>query len=92
MAAVIFKIILSSSVLLAFYYLFLERERIFLFNRIFLLTALVFSYVIPFVPVKNFFTDQNTAQLVIGDPLNVTGDANLAGAVSVEWTDLLLLF
>lgn len=91
MAAVIFKIILSSSVLLAFYYLFLERERIFLFNRIFLLTALVFSYVIPFVPVKNFFTDQNTAQLVIGDPLNVAGDANLAGAVSVEWTDLLLL-
>ncbi|REC43799.1 M56 family metallopeptidase [Chryseobacterium pennipullorum] len=51
MEAVILKIILCSSVFIAVYYMFLEKERMYRFNRLYLLSSLVLSNVIPFITV-----------------------------------------
>ncbi|MET3529629.1 hypothetical protein DRF59_04970 [Chryseobacterium flavum] len=49
MLTIILKIIMCSSFFIAVYYLFLEREKIYTFNRFFLLASLILSYVIPFI-------------------------------------------
>lgn len=43
------KFMISSVVLFAFYHFFLSREKTLVFNRFYLLTALIFSLLIPFV-------------------------------------------
>ena len=62
MAAIILKIILCSSIFIAGYYLFLEKERMYRFNRWYLLSALLLSYVIPFITItiQNPDTDTKT--------------------------------
>lgn len=52
MIPIILKIILCSGILLSLYYLFLEREKTFVFNRFYLLSALLFSFCIPFANIK----------------------------------------
>ena len=69
METLILKIVLSSCLLIGFYYLLLERERIFKFNRIFLLSALVFAYAIPFIPFNISFKTAGKTNLIIGEPL-----------------------
>lgn len=59
METYILKIILSASILILLYYLFLEKERSFRFNRFYLLFALVFSYSVPFISL-NFPQTQKT--------------------------------
>jgi cell division protein FtsB len=49
METYLFKIIACSAVLIGFYYLFLAKEKSFQFNRFYLIFALLFSYIIPFV-------------------------------------------
>jgi len=39
--------------LLAFYRLLLEKEKMFHFNRVYLLFSLVFSFIVPFIPVMD---------------------------------------
>ncbi|ROH98819.1 hypothetical protein EGI16_19850 [Chryseobacterium sp. G0240] len=51
MSAIILKIILCSSIFIAIYYLFLEKERMHRFNRLYLLSSLLLSYVIPFITI-----------------------------------------
>lgn len=51
MLTIILKIILCSSVFIAVYYLFLEKEKMYRFNRFYLLSSLVLSYVIPFITI-----------------------------------------
>ncbi|WP_288442688.1 M56 family metallopeptidase [uncultured Chryseobacterium sp.] len=51
MTAIILKIILCSSIFIAVYYLFLEKEKMLRFNRLYLLSSLVISYIIPFVTI-----------------------------------------
>ena len=51
MTAIILKIILCSSIFIAVYYLFLEKERMHRFNRLYLLSSLLLSYTIPFVTI-----------------------------------------
>ncbi|TZF93072.1 hypothetical protein FW781_19070 [Chryseobacterium panacisoli] len=51
MAAIILKIILCSSIFIAVYYLFLEKERMYKFNRWYLLGAILLSYIIPFISI-----------------------------------------
>ena len=67
MLIIIFKIILCSSLLIGIYYLFLEREKMFRFNRFYLLFALVFSYAIPFVKINLPAVSQQKNQLVFED-------------------------
>ncbi|WP_343681477.1 M56 family metallopeptidase [Chryseobacterium arthrosphaerae] len=51
MSTIIFKIIVCSSIFIAVYYLFLEKEKMYRFNRFYLLSSLVLSYVIPFITI-----------------------------------------
>lgn len=46
------KSTLSLAVFLAFYHLFLEREKMHVFNRFYLLFALVISLIIPFITIE----------------------------------------
>jgi beta-lactamase regulating signal transducer with metallopeptidase domain len=43
--------LLCSSVCIAVYYLFLEKEKMYRFNRFYLLVSLIFSLVIPFISI-----------------------------------------
>lgn len=56
MFAIALKIVLVSAILLAVYYIFLEREKVLKFNRFYLLFSLVFAYTIPFISltIPNF--------------------------------------
>ncbi|MCJ8152982.1 M56 family metallopeptidase [Chryseobacterium sp. SSA4.19] len=48
---IIVKIILCSALLLTVYNLFLQKEKMYRFNRFYLLFSLLFSYAVPFVSV-----------------------------------------
>lgn len=52
MVFIIIKIILCSSLLIAMYYLFLEKEKMYRFNRFFLISSLLFALVAPFISIK----------------------------------------
>lgn len=49
----ILKIILCSSLLATLYFTFLQKEKIYRFNRFYLLFSLIFSYVVPFISVTS---------------------------------------
>ncbi|MDN4029711.1 M56 family metallopeptidase [Chryseobacterium gambrini] len=50
---IILKIILCSSLLLTGYYVFLQKEKMYGFNRFYLLLSLVFSYTVPFISIQS---------------------------------------
>jgi hypothetical protein len=52
MITYIIKFILSSSLLFIIYYLFLEKEKMYHFNRFYLLFSILFSIVISFITVN----------------------------------------
>lgn len=51
MLYIFLKIILCSSLLIAVYYFLLEKEKMYRFNRFFLLFSLLFSYSVPFISI-----------------------------------------
>lgn len=67
MFAIVLKIILVSALLLAVYYIFLEKEKVLKFNRFYLLFSLVFAYVVPFISltIPNF--EKSKPNLIIGN-------------------------
>ncbi|MDI1304351.1 MAG: M56 family metallopeptidase [bacterium] len=68
-------------VLLAVYHLFLEKEKIHIFNRFYLLFSLVFSMVIPFITIE-------IIQEVVQRPVNAGSIQILQGsAIAVEETN-----
>lgn len=91
METLILKIILSSCLLIGFYYLFLERERIFKFNRAFLVSSLMFAYAIPFIPFKTPFATTNKTNLIIGEPLQNLQQINIAQTSSFDWSKIFLI-
>ncbi len=102
MTAIILKIILCSSIFIAVYYLFLEKERIHRFNRLYLLSSLLLSYTIPFVtitlPSPNTATTpqliiEETAQQLIFIPQEQESFnwTNMVGGIYIFITLLLLL-
>ena len=70
---ILFKIIVCSTLLIAFYYSFLQKEKIYRFNRIYLLFSLLFSYTVPFIsisteapkPVNRLQTTLETTQQIL---------------------------
>jgi len=64
METVILKISVCSSLLIAIYYLFLQKEKMFRFNRFYLLFALIFSYTIPFVKINLPAVSEKKNQLI----------------------------
>lgn len=66
MIAIVLKIILCSSIFITVYFLFLEKERILRFNRVYLLSSLLLSYAIPFITITlPTHNSAKTPQLVI---------------------------
>ncbi|WP_268124288.1 M56 family metallopeptidase [Roseivirga pacifica] len=57
MIAYLFKLILASAILYGFYYLFLRQERIFHFNRFYLLLILPLSLILPQLTVKTSYVE-----------------------------------
>ncbi|GEN75454.1 M56 family metallopeptidase [Chryseobacterium hagamense] len=49
---ILVKIILCSTLLIVFYYRFLQKEKMYRFNRIYLLFSLLFSYTVPFISIS----------------------------------------
>lgn len=49
---ILFKIILCSILLIVFYYGVLQKEKMYRFNRIYLLFSLLFSYTVPFISIS----------------------------------------
>ena len=91
METLILKIILSSCLLIGFYYLFLERERIFKFNRAFLVSTLVFAYAIPFIPFNSPFVQKGQSNLIIGDPLQNFQQINIAQTSTLNWSKIFII-
>lgn len=85
MVLLIFKIVICSSLLIGFYYLFLEKQRTFKFNRVFLLASLILSYCIPFIKL-NVTKDQTKAgNLIFG---NSTQELQTQAILSSQTLDL----
>ena len=88
METLLLKIILCSAVLLLFYKLFLEREKLFTFNRFFLLGSVVLSYVIPFVnlTLPNFKKPQ--AQLIFEETTQSISLTQTASSELIDWSQI----
>ena len=52
MTTYIVKTILCSAIFILFYYLFLEREKIYRFNRYYLIFSIVFAFIVPLITIK----------------------------------------
>lgn len=65
MLPIILKIILCSSLFIAVYYLFLEKEKMYRFNRVYLLGSLILSYIIPFITFTVETPKTTRPQLII---------------------------
>jgi len=72
MIAYFLKTIACSALLLLFYFLFLEREKMHRFNRYYLLFSIALSFIIPLISITTMVT-QNL--LPIEQSLNVPGNA-----------------
>ncbi|MDQ0066958.1 M56 family metallopeptidase [Chryseobacterium lathyri] len=90
MFIIILKILLCSSAFIAVYYLFLEKEKMYRFNRFYLIFSLVFSYVIPFISItvqptktenKSRIIFEDTAQII---PIQPSQE-------SFDWTNIIWL-
>lgn len=46
------KFVLASSLLFLLYFLFLEKEKMYHFNRFYLLFSIIFSFIIPFITIQ----------------------------------------
>ena len=90
MAIIIFKIILCSSILVGIYYLFLQKEKMFRFNRFYLLFALVFSYVIPFLKINLPAVSQKENQLVFDEMQTQQLIQNTNQTSQFDWLNLIL--
>ena len=91
METILIKIILSSLLLIGFYYLFLEKERIFKFNRIYLLSALVFAYIIPFISIKNPWPSTPKSNLIIGEVVQDLQTITVSKTESIDWMSVLFV-
>ncbi|MDR6516148.1 M56 family metallopeptidase [Chryseobacterium camelliae] len=86
---ILFKIILCSALLIALYYGFLQKEKMYRFNRIYLLFSLLFSYAVPFIsisteapkPVNRLQTTLETTQQI----LDLTPGQNDFDFINLIW-------
>lgn len=58
------KTVLCSGILLGFYYLFLAKEKIFTFNRFYLISSLIYSLCIPFATIETNQTNEKVQESV----------------------------
>ena len=91
METLIFKIVISSSLLIGFYYLFLEKERSFKFNRSFLLSAVIFSYTVPFIPYNSPFRSYDNPHLIFGEGSLDLNVSSMNVAPAFDWMKILFI-
>jgi len=91
METVILKISLCSSLLIAIYYLFLQKEKMFRFNRFYLLFALIFSYVIPFVKINLPAISEKKNQLIFEEITTQQLIQKTDQASDFNWMNLILM-
>lgn len=91
MLILILKIILCSSLLIGIYYLFLQKEKMFRFNRFYLLLALVFSYVIPFVKINLPAISEQKSQLIFDEIQTQELVQTTAQVSNFNWINLIIL-
>ena len=82
MIAYLLKVLLCSGSMLLFYHLVLAREKMFRFNRFFLLSSLILSLAVPLVPVEIFtkqayFTPPPSAALLAEQGTQVSYSVSL---------------
>ncbi|EJL73726.1 M56 family metallopeptidase [Chryseobacterium populi] len=65
MGFIILKIVLCSSLLITLYYFFLEKEKMYRFNRSFLIFSLIFSYAVPFISITTELPEPKTNSKLI---------------------------
>lgn len=88
MALLLFKIIACSSLLFLFYQLFLAREKTFIFNRIFLLSSLIFAYSIPFIAFNAPNFRQSKSNLIFGEVIPTFQAAPTSTPSSFNWENV----
>ncbi|MGS0747891.1 hypothetical protein [Halpernia sp. GG3] len=87
----ILKIALCSSLLICLYYLFLEKEKSFRFNRFYLIFALAFSYLIPFLSLNFPEKPKTQTALIFQDTSSqILIPANTVNS-GFNWSQLLLI-
>ncbi len=91
METVILKIILCSSILIVIYYLFLQREKMFRFNRFYLIFALVFSYTIPFVKINLSAISKQKNQFIFDEIQTHQLIQNSNQNSQFDWMNLILI-
>jgi bla regulator protein BlaR1 len=91
METYIIKIILCSSLLISLYYLFLEKERSFKFNRFYLIFALAFSYLIPFLSLNFPETPKTQTALIFQDSTSEILIPSNHLDSGFNWSQLLLI-
>lgn len=87
MLPVILKIILCSSLFIAVYYLFLEKEKIYRFNRVYLLSSLILSYIIPFITFSVQVPKATHPQLIIEEAVQYV--SKQSEQESFNWMNLV---
>lgn len=90
METIILKIVISSTVLLGFYHFFLAKERIFKFNRIFLVSSLLFAYSVPFIPMPTFFESSAQPNLIFGEPIQEFQQLGVNTVQNIDWSNVIL--
>ncbi len=79
METFLFKMILSSSIFIGFYYLILERQKAHRFKRFYLLLSILFSMLIPFVSITYGTTTEVSHELLL-----VKGQGEMVPLLIVE--------
>lgn len=92
MEIILLKIIVCSGVLLGLYYLFLAKEKTFIFNRFYLIFSLIFSLCIPFATIETNQVKkeipatvivEEAGQPILEDPVNTANE-------SIDYQSILL--
>lgn len=88
MLPIILKIVLCSSLFIAVYYLFLEKEKMYRFNRIYLLSSLMLSYTIPFITFTVQTPKATHPQLIIEEAVQYVSTVQ-PKQENFNWTNLI---
>lgn len=91
METYVLKTILASSLFIGFYYLFLEKEKTFRFNRFYLLSSLMLSFVLPLIKIEV------QPEIIVGQPellaLNSEAKTNEKALMEtkINWQTIILV-
>jgi len=92
MLTVVLKVILCSGILLALYHLVLVKERTFIFNRFYLISALLFSFSIPFATIETKQVEKEIPETVfVGEIEQPILQAQIEQQESFDYAQALLI-